>query len=568
MAGAEYSTRALLATAGRGQGGRAGVAVDAVGLPARGAGATSARVGRGKVYLVGAGPGDPGLLTLRGRACLERADVVLYDYLAPAELLRFAPPAAQRIFAGKHGAEPRILEQPEIHRLLVEHARQGKTVVRLKGGDPLVFGRGGEEADALAAAGIDFEIVPGVTAALAAPACAGIPVTHRDWVSGVTILTGHEAGEGGRVRWEHVAVAGNTIVLLMGARQLRANLERLVGAGLAPATPAAAIRWGATPHQRVLVATVATLAEQAEAEGLRPPVTVVVGEVVRLRERLGWFERRPLFGRRVLVTRTRSQAGRFSALLEEAGAQVVECPAIEIAPPPSMEPLDAALTRLESYDWVVFTSVNGVERFFARLGELGRDVRTLHHAKLAAMGPETAAALERLHLRADLVPAEFRAEGLLASLAGFALRGARFLLPRAAGARPLLPEVLERAGASVDEVITYRSACPAQSVEQLRSALDDGRLDCLTFTSSSTVRHFLELLAAADPAHGRQRIAAASVACIGPITAATAAEAGLRVDVVPRQYTIAALAEEIVAHFAALGGSPPGSAEPGSQEGS
>lgn len=508
-------------------------------------------VAAGIVYLVGAGPGDPGCLTLRGRDCLARADVVIYDYLANAELLRHAPPDAERIFAGKHGAGPHLLEQEEINRLLIEHARAGKTVVRLKGGDPLVFGRGGEEAEALAAAGLRFEIVPGVTSALAVPAYAGIPVTHRDWVSGVTVLTGHEAPgkRTPRVRWDLVATAGNTIVLLMGVTQLRANLRALLDAGLPPDTPAAAIRWGTTARQQVIESTAAKLADEVEQGRLRPPVTVVIGEVVRLRSTIAWFERRPLFGRRVLVTRTREQASALSALLADAGAEVVECPAIALVPPDSWEPLDRALERLATYDWIVFTSANGVERFFARLDACGRDVRALHRAKIAAIGPETARSLAVRHLRADLVPDDFRAEGLIEALAEGDVRGKRFLLPRAGGARAVLPESLRAAGAEVDEVVTYRAVTPEESVERLRRALDEAPLDVLTFTSSSTVTSFLTLLERADPERGRARIADARVACIGPVTATTAREHGLRVDVVPEKYTVPALVEALVQHF-------------------
>ena len=506
----------------------------------------------GIVYLVGAGPGDPGCLTLRGRECLSRADVVVYDYLANPELLRFAPERAERVFAGKHGAGPHLLEQDAINALLVSAARSGKTVVRLKGGDPLVFGRGGEEVEALAAASLRFEIVPGVTSALAVPAYAGIPVTHRDWVSGLTVLTGHEAPgkRTPRVRWDLVATAGNTIVLLMGVTQLRANLGALLAAGLDPDTPAAAIRWGSTPRQRVLRGSAATLATLVEEGRLRPPVTVVIGEVVRLRDTMEWLERRPLFGRRVLVTRTREQAGVLVARLAEAGAEVIECPAIRLADPPSFAPLDEALARVAGYDWIVLTSANGVERLIARLDHLGLDARALHRARLAAIGPETARALARHHLRADLVPDDFRAEGLLDVLGAAGVAGQRFLLPRAAGARAILPERLRAAGAEVDEVVTYRSEMPEESVEILRRALDEAPLDVLTFTSSSTVTSFTALLDRADPTSGRARIAGAQVACIGPITAATAAEQGLRVDVVPARYTIPDMVEALIAHRA------------------
>jgi len=515
---------------------------------------------RGIVYLVGAGPGDPGCLTLRGRECLGRADVVVYDHLANADLLALAPPAAERVFAGKHGTGRHLLEQDDINRLLVRHAGEGRTVVRLKGGDPYLFGRGGEEAEALRQAGLRFEVVPGVSAALAVPAFAGIPVTHRNWVSGVTVLTGHEAGERSRVDWERVARAGNTIVLLMGVTQMRSNLGRLLAAGLPGETPAAAIRWGGTPRQRTIVSDAAAIADAVEAAGLRPPVTLVLGPTVGLRERIDWFERRPLFGRRVAVTRARAQASRMSDLLREEGAWVVEVPAIEIAPPDSSAPLDEALDRLESYDWIVFTSVNGVERFVAALDGRGLDLRAMHRARLAAIGPETARSLERLHLRPDVVPRDHRAEGLLEELARRPIEGLRFLLPRAAGAREILPERLAASGALVDEVVTYRSRTPQGSVELLRDALGEGPLDAIAFTSSSTVRGFLGLLDEAFPADGRERIRKAAIACIGPVTAATATESGLRVTVSADPYTVPSLVEAIARHFGAAPGATRGRA--------
>ncbi|MFM8409051.1 MAG: uroporphyrinogen-III C-methyltransferase [Alphaproteobacteria bacterium] len=507
--------------------------------------------GSGIVYLVGAGPGDPGCLTLRGRDCLSRADVVVYDHLANADLLALAPPSAERVFAGKHGTGRHLLEQGEINDLLVRRAREGRTVVRLKGGDPFLFGRGGEEAEALRAAGLPFEVVPGVSAAIAVPAFAGIPVTHRDWVSGVTVLTGHEAGERSRVDWDRVARAGNTIVLLMGVTQMRSNLARLLAAGLAADTPAAAIRWGGTPRQQTLVDTASGIADAVERASLRPPVTLVLGPTVRLRERLDWFERRLLFGRRVVVTRARAQAGRMSDLLREQGVAVVEVPAIEIVPPDSSAPLDAALDRIETYDWIVFTSVNGVERFVAALDARGLDLRAMHRASLAAIGPETARALEALHLRPDVVPRDHRAEGLLERMRELPIEGKRILLPRAAGARKILPEELAAAGALVDEVVTYRSRRPPGSIEILREALDEGPLDAVAFTSSSTVRGFLSLLDEADPERGRERIRGTTVACIGPITAATAAEEGLSVSVSADPYTVPSLVAAIARHFGA-----------------
>ncbi|MDG2303066.1 MAG: uroporphyrinogen-III C-methyltransferase [Candidatus Binatia bacterium] len=509
-------------------------------------------MGVGFVYLVGAGPGDPGCLTLRGRECLRRADVVVYDYLANAQLLAHAPAAAERVFAGKHGAGPHLLEQSDINALLLEHAAAGRTVVRLKGGDPFVFGRGGEEAEALAAAGVTFEIVPGVTSALAGPAYAGIPVTHRDWVSGVTVLTGHEANGkmSSRVDWKNVATAGNTIVLLMGLTQLRANLARLLDAGLSPNTPAAALRWASRPQQVVVEGTVGSLAELAAAEGIRPPATIVIGEVVRLRDRMAWFERRPLFGRRVLVTRTRAQAGRFRELLAEQGAEVLECPVIEIRTnTAATSELERAFSALDEYDWLLFTSANGVDVFFEQLFASGRDLRALHRLRLGVIGSETGRSLQRLHLEPDLVPDDFKAEGLLAALEGHDLQGKRVLLPRAVGARTILPETLRARGAVVDEIGTYESVPPTGGAARLKNVLAGSPPDCLTFTSSSTVTSFLMLVDAHD-GPGRLAISGARIACIGPITAQTARDAGLQVEIVSDPYTVPALTNAILTAFA------------------
>jgi uroporphyrinogen III methyltransferase/synthase len=502
------------------------------------------RVPKGIVYLVGAGPGDPGLLTLRGAECLRRAQVVVYDYLANAEMLALAPPGAERIFGGKHGAGPHFLEQEEINEILVDRARRGLRVVRLKGGDPMVFGRGGEEAEVLAEAGIPWEVVPGVTAALAVPALAGIPVTHRDWVSGVTILTGHEAPgkQASRVRWEMVAAAGNTIVLLMGLKQMQRNLNALMQHGLDSKTPAAAIRWGTTPRQETILGTVADLTARAAEGGLKPPVTLVIGEVVRLRDTVEWFEQRPLFGRRIVVTRPQHQAPQLAELLREEGAEVLSCPAIEIEPLDAA-PLRAALKRLPAYDFLVLTSANGVDRLFAVLDECDLDVRAFAGLRIAAIGPQTARRLGARYLKADIVPSDYRAEGLLAILGEESLEGRRVLLPRAAGARRILPETLREKGAVVDEIPTYRSVQPADAQERWAEILAGGTPDCVTFTSSSTVENFLRIVDAAPC--GRDALAAAQIACIGPVTAATATAAGLRSDIEPDEYTVPALAQAI-----------------------
>lgn len=503
---------------------------------------------RGIVYLVGAGPGAPGLITVDGVRCLQRADVVIYDYLANARLLDYAPDAAERILVGKHGGESNVA-QSVINDLLVEHAAHGKTVVRLKGGDPFIFGRGAEEAQALAEAGIPFEVVPGVTSAVAVPAYAGIPLTHRDRASSFTVVTGYEYPDKHEpaVHWDAVAQRGNTLVLLMTTRQLRANMDKLLAHGMPGSTPVAVIRWGTVAEQQTLVGTVATMADLVEPLGLHPPALAVVGEVVGLREQLNWYERKPLFGRRIVVTRPRAQAADFIERLEAAGAEVIPCPTIEIVAPRSWAPLDDAIRRVETFDWVVFTSVNGVRMFFARLQTLGRDVRVLHRARLAAVGPETARALAVRGLLVDVVPEEFRAEGVAEAMREAGLVGARVLLPRAAEAREILPVMLRAAGAAVDEVPSYETVLPRADSGAIGDRLQRGTVDCVTFTSSSTVRNFLALLG--DQAAAR--LAGVAIACIGPITADTARAAGLTVAVQPAAYTVPALTEALVEYFAA-----------------
>jgi uroporphyrinogen III methyltransferase / synthase len=500
----------------------------------------------GIVYLVGAGPGDPGLLTLKGRRCLERADVVVYDYLANPSLLEYAPARAERILAGKHGDGVPI-EQADLNRLLIARARAGQTVVRLKGGDPFVFGRGGEEAEALAAGGIAYEVVPGVTSAVAVPAYAGIPLTHREMASTVTILTGYEYRDKPEmaVHWDAVARRGGTLVFLMTTRQLAANMHKLVAAGIDPSTPVAMIRWGTRAEQETLIGTVATIATIAVEKKLQPPALAVVGDVVRLRERLNWYERKPLFGRRVIVTRPRAQAETFIEGLTAAGADVIPCATIEVVPPQSWAPLDAAIGQLEKFDWLVFTSVNGVDMFFERLQAVGCDVRLLHRARLAAVGPATADALATRSLRVDVVPTEFRAEAVAEVMRAAGVAGKYVLLPRAAGAREVLPSMLRDAGAVVEEVPSYETIQPAVDTSELRRLLSAGSVDMVTFTSSSAVRNFLALMGA-DAVELLRRTA---IGCIGPITAQTVEDSGLVVAVQPSAYTIARFTDAIIDHF-------------------
>ncbi len=500
----------------------------------------------GTVYLVGAGPGAPGLITLDGVRALERADVVIYDYLASPRLLDHAPAAAERICVGKHGGGHRT-EQDIITGLLIDHARAGRTVVRLKGGDPFVFGRGGEEAEALAAAGLPFVVVPGVSSAVAVPAYAGIPLTHRDLASSFTVLTGYEYPDKQElaVHWDAVAQRGNTLVFLMATRQLRANMDRLLAHGIDPATPAAVIRWGTVAAQETVIGTVATIADLVAARDLQPPAVAVVGQVVRLRETLAWAERQPLFGRRIVVTRPRAQAGGFIDALRALGADVLACPTIAIVPPASWAPLDAALDELPRYDWLVLTSVNGVAMFFDRLRARRLDVRALYRARVAAVGSETAAAIAARGLLVDVVPEEFRAEAVAEAMIAGGVDGARVLLPRAAVAREVLPAMLRDAGALVDEVPAYETVPAPVDRDELRALLAARAVDLVTFTSSSTVRTFVALLG--DDA--ASLLADLPAGCIGPITADTARAAGMPVVLQPATYTIAALTEAIVAHF-------------------
>ncbi len=501
---------------------------------------------QGKVYLVGAGPGDPGLFTLRGKEVLGLAQVVIYDYLANPELLQYAPADAELLYVGKKGGD-HTLSQDGINRLLVEKGRN-HVVVRLKGGDPFVFGRGGEEAEDLVAAGIPFEVVPGVTAAVAVPAYAGIPLSHRDFTASIGFVTGHERDdkEASNLAWDKLATGVGTLVLFMGVKNLPDISRNLIANGRTPDTPVAVIRWGTTAQQRTVVGTLATISEEVARAKLQPPAIIVVGEVVRLRERLNWFESKPLFGRTIVVTRAREQASDFKALLNQLGARCIEFPTIAIEPPPSWEPLDGALARLDSYQWTIFTSVNGVNYFMDRLRKLGQDVRSLKGVRLGAIGPKTAEALERFGLRLDLVPGEYRAEAILEALGANTMRGQRVLLPRALEARDILPETLREWGAEVDVVPAYQTVLPTHQSTQILAALRSGEIDCLTFTSSSTVSNFFRMFSREDitPALG-----GIVIASIGPITAQTAEKFGLKVDIMPADYTIPALTAAICAHF-------------------
>jgi uroporphyrinogen III methyltransferase/synthase len=530
----------------------------------------------GRVYLVGAGPGDPGLLTIKGLDLIRRADVIVYDRLVHPAILKHASPNAELIYAGKKSAD-HTMKQDEINRLLVEKASEGKTVVRLKGGDPFVFGRGGEEAEALVEAGIPFEVVPGVTSAVAAPAYAGIPVTHRDFCSAVTIATGHRRDDGeteddrqqttdctgrppsplvslrqirlrrkgeGQGEGESDASDGSdmsdTRVFLMGVENLPNIVSELVKNGRDPSTPVALIRWGTRPEQETLVGTLADIVAKAREADFKSPAVTVVGEVVRLREKLRWFDNRPLFGKRVLVTRSREQASELSELLREQGAEPIEFPVIRISPPESFDELDAALERIENYDWLLFTSANGVWAVVARLLELGRDIRWLKGPKIGAIGPKTAESIACLGIGVDFMPSKFVAESVVEEFPEDP-SGKRILIPRAKEAREVIPEKLAERGAQVDVVTAYRTESDASDrSDRIREMLDSGDIDIITFTSSSTVKNFVNLVGASVPE-------GVKIACIGPITAQTAESLGLKPDIVSEEHTIEGLVQALVA---------------------
>jgi uroporphyrinogen III methyltransferase/synthase len=501
---------------------------------------------KGFVWLIGAGPGDPGLLTLRGAEALAAADVVVYDYLANPALLALARPEAEQIYVGKKAGR-HTLSQDEINALLVQRGLAGDRVARLKGGDPFVFGRGGEEALALVQAGVSFAVVPGVTSAVAAPAYAGIPVTHRGLASSLAVITGHEdpSKEESALDWSRLATGVDTLVFLMGVGNLPRIVEQLVAHGRPAATPVALVRWGTMPDQQVVSGTLADIAQKVKAAGLKPPAVTIVGPVAGLRDQLRWFEDRPLWGQRVLVTRTRQQASVLSAQLQALGAEAIELPTIRIAPPDDWAPLDGAIAELKNYHWIIFTSVNGVQNFWERLAHAGLDARDLYGVKLAAIGPATAAELGSRGLRVDYVPGEYVAEAVAAGLGE--MEGKRVLLPRADIARPTLAKLLREAGAQVLEVSAYRTLRPAVDAGELRKLL--AGITVATFTSSSTVRNLAAMVQEAG-LNLVQSLQGAVVACIGPITAETAQELGLPVHIVAQAYTIDGLIEALTGYLA------------------
>ena len=498
----------------------------------------------GKVYLVGAGPGAPDLISVKGLRCLKQADVVVYDRLANEVLLAMVKSGAEMIDVGKVAGN-HTMPQGEINKLLAAKAKEGKTVVRLKGGDPFVLGRGGEEAELLVQEGVSFEVVPGITSAIAVPAYAGIPVTHRGLASSFAVITGHEDPNksDSSIDWEKLATGVDTLVFLMGLGNLAEISAKLVKFGRPATTPVAVISQGTYPGQKVVTGTLKTIVQRVKENPLPTPAITVVGKVVGMREKIAWFDNRPLFGKRVLVTRAGHQASTLSQLLADHGAQPIEMPAIDIALVKEPKELDNAINILTGYDWLVFTSVNAIEAFWLRLDKLKLDARALSGVKVAAIGPATAETLRTKGIKTDFIPKIHTNEGLVSALKKEGISGMHFLVPRADIADQAMVEGLEKLGALVDNIAVYTTAPATEAMARARKMLESGEIDIITFTSSSTVS---SLAAAFD---GKIQLKDAKIACIGPKTADTAEKAGLKVDILAEEQTIPGLVEAIEKYF-------------------
>ena len=499
----------------------------------------------GRVYLVGAGPGDPGLITVKGARCLEQAQVVLYDRLLDPSLLDLAPDPARRVFVGKE-RDRQAMSQSEINQFLVDEGKEGNVVVRLKGGDPFVFGRGGEEALALAQNGVPFEVVPGVTSAVAAPAYAGIPLTHRGLASCFTVVSGSEdpSKPNSSVKWDALARTGGTLVVLMGWQPLQSILETLIRESMPPETPVALVQWGTWPQQATVTGNLENAVTLGREAGLRPPVAAVIGPVAGLRQELAWFDQRPLFGKKVLITRSRTQASQFRLLLEELGAQPIEIPAIQTVDLEDYTELDSALTRLGEFQWVIFASINAVDAVFERLTLLGKDSRAFGGVNVGAIGPATRNALTQRGIIPDFEPSRSVSEVVVTELASLDWTGVPVLLPAADIGRDALARGLSERGAQVERIAAYRTIPVEGMADKARSTLEQN-VDFVTFTSSSTVENLLNMLGG-----DRKTLEQSIIACIGPTTAATAIGLGLSVDVVARVHTVQGLVDALVEHCA------------------
>ena len=495
------------------------------------------------VYLVGSGPGDPGLITVKGLECIKKADVIVYDYLVNSVLLRNARKDVELIYVGKKGNQ-HTMEQDDINQLLVDKANENKIVTRLKGGDPYVFGRGGEEAIVLRENNILFEVVPGITAAIASPNYAGIPVTHRTCTSTFGLITGHEdpTKDQSDVDWEKLSTGLGTLTFYMGIKNLPNIVNQLVKHGRSKDTPVAVIRWGTTTHQQTVTGTLSNIVEVAK--DIKPPAITIVGEVVNLRDQLNWFESRPLFGKTIIVTRSRDQASEFSEQLIELGANVLEYPTINITSPDDFGPLDRELDSLESTDWLIFTSVNGVDAFFNRIFELGRDVRDLKGVKICSIGPSTTERIKGFHVSIDCQPTKYVAESVVEALKKVEeLKGKRFLMPRTDIARSYVPEELRKLGAEVSDIVAYKTVLATDGDNIVLDKLKDGEVDIVTFTSASTVKNFVKIIGEDNLSAFKNNVQFAS---IGPITNESAEEMDIDISIKAEEYTIPGLVQAIV----------------------
>lgn len=501
----------------------------------------------GTVYLIGAGPGDPGLLTLKAKECIENSGVVVYDYLASPFLLQYAQKDAEIIYVGKKGGD-HTLSQDGINQLLVDKARQGHDVARLKGGDPFVFGRGGEEAQMLLSHGVSYEVIPGVTSAVAAPAYAGIPITHRDHTSFVSFITGHENPnkENSSMQWDVFAKSNATLVFFMGVKNLPNIAQQLIEHGKDKNTPVALVRWGTTTKQQTVTGTLDTIVDEVKKAGLKSPASIVIGDVVTLRNELAWFDKRPLFGKKIVITRARAQASSMVSELTRLGAHCIEIPTIKIEPPKDLNPLKSAIDNVKKYDWLVFTSVNGVKYFFDTLFDMGKDVRVLGHLKFACIGPVTKERLSDYGITSDILPNTYRAESVVEAFSDIDMSGKKVLLPRAKKARTILPEELDKMGAFVDEIVSYETVLCEDGKDQLISLLENKEIDAVTFTSSSTVSNFMSLLESKDQKEMLENVVVAS---IGPITSDTARDFGRVPDLEAEEYTIPGLIQSLLNHY-------------------
>jgi uroporphyrinogen III methyltransferase/synthase len=501
----------------------------------------------GRVYLVGAGPGDPGLITVKGLECVKKADVIIYDYLANERLLDRCRTDAELIYVGKQSGK-HTLPQQEINALIVSKAQEGKIVVRLKGGDPFIFGRGGEEAEELADHHIPFEVVPGVSAATAVPAYAGIPLTHRDHNASVAFVTGHEqpGKPESRVHWDAIAAGIGTIVIFMGTKNLPDIIDNLVTNGRSPEEAVAVIQWGTRTDQRVVTGVLKDIVARVKQAELGPPAIVVVGEVTRLRQKLNWYESKPLFGRRIVVTHSRAQSGMLADRLTEFGATVIEFPTIDVISPPDHRELDAALHAIETYDSIVFSSANSVRYFLERLRHLGNDIRVLQGVTICSVGLKAVEELGKYGLKAVIVPRDSRLEEMIAALGGTNAAKRKFLFPREKTARGLLPARLRDLGADVTVVATYEYVKPNINIVRAKKLFEEKKIAAVTFTSSSSVHHFVEILGQNEY---KVLIRDAAIACLGPVTAKTAEQYGIKTDTMPNESTIPALIDAIVDYF-------------------